>query len=193
MRRAIVILAAVLALSADALFSSPAAEAQGGVEELGRRVERLGQQVHALKLRVRRLRTALRESRSRIARLEDQVSGQSAGRLRSADGRFVLDISNEGIRLRGPGALLALAANSLTLSAGPATALELAPGNATLQSPSGLFGFSAGAALTAPLVSLGAASGCPPVARRNDAVRVPLAGEILQGTITGGSTNVVAC
>ena len=57
--------------------------------------------------------TALRESRSRIARLEDQVSGQSAGGVRSSDGRFVVDISNERIRRRGPGALVGLAANSL--------------------------------------------------------------------------------
>lgn len=193
MRWAAVILAAAAALVIAAAGSPAARGAQR--ESLAGRVELLSAKLTVVERRLTGLRRALRRSRTRITRLErrlDEGAGAPASRLRSRDGRFVLDVSDEGIRLRGPGGTIGLTTGAVSLASG-STAVQLTQGRAEVRGTSGLFGFTGTAALTGAAVSLGGTSGCPPVARRGDAVQVQPFGEVLRGTITGGGTGVFAC
>ena len=156
-------------------------------------VERLSGRVGVVEQRLRRTRRALRKSQARIKRLEEKsASPANARRLVSPDRRFSIVASNDGLRLLGPDAFVALGANTITLdSGGSETQLQLTPGSAGLRAGTGVFDFAATASLTAPLVSLGGRTGCRPAARINDAVRA--GGEAGLGTITAGSQRVLAC
>ncbi len=170
-----------------------ATQKEDGDRSLALLVERLSGRVGVVERRLRRTRRAVRRSQSRIKRLEEESrSPANARRLVSPDRRFSVVASNDGVRLLGPDAFVALGANTITLdSGGSDTQLQLTPGSAGLRAATGVFAFAATGSLTAPLVSLGGRTGCRPAARINDAVRA--GGEGGLGTITAGSQRVLAC
>ena len=145
-------------------------------------VDQLGARLNALESQLKKTRTTVKRQAVRLARLQrrlDQQGGSGAPGLASPDGRFAIGLTNEGVRLRGPGPSLVLGAGSLTLSSGAGgSALQLAPARTTLSSPQ---------------VFLGAGSSCPPVARLGDGVQVQGAGELLRGSIIGSGAGVFAC
>ncbi len=150
---------------------------------LAQRVERLGAELETATSLLKKTRATVRRQANRLARLERRLGdgaggGPGALGMASPDGRFALALTNEGLRLRGPGASVVVGAASLTLSGGGGTTLQLTPGRT---------------ALIAPQLFLGAGSSCPPVARVGDGVQVQGAGELLRGSITGSSTGVFAC
>jgi hypothetical protein len=149
-------------------------------EALDRRVARLSAQVGVLTSRLERTRAAVRRQRSRVASLERRVEqgGSSGAGLRSRDRRFSVDVSNEGLRLRGPSASVVVGATAVTLTTGAGTSLQLAPARTTLRAPQLIFG---------------AGTNCPPLARLGDAVQIQTTGELARGTIVGASTGVFAC
>jgi hypothetical protein len=152
-----------------------------GAGGLAQRVERLGAELTAAQSLLKKTRTTLRRQATRLSRLERRLGGDDgpgALGIASPDGRFALAATNDGLRLRGPGASVVVGATSLTLSGGSGTTLQLTP---------------ARTALIAPQLFLGAGSSCPPVARVGDGVQVQGAGELLRGSITGSSTGVFAC
>jgi hypothetical protein len=154
-------LPALAVLVALCLAAPPAVSAQSeDGDSLVVKVERLDTQVRTLTRSLKRTRSVVR---------------RQASRLRSGDGRFAIQATGEGLRLRGPSTSLVLSSTALTLSSGAST-FQLAPAATTL---------------AAPLVRFGSGSNCPPVARRGDPVA--LQPELARGSITGSSTGVFAC
>ncbi len=152
---------ALAALVALCLAAPAAVSAQSeGADSLAVKVERLDTQVRTLTRSLKRTRSVVR---------------RQASRLRSGDGRFSVQATGEGLRLRGPSTSLVVSSTAVTLSAG-ATTFQLAPAATTL---------------AAPLVRFGSGSNCPPVARRGDPVALQT--ELARGSITGSSTGVFAC
>jgi len=136
-------------------------------------LDQLGARLNVLESQLKKTRTTVKRKGVRLTRLQRRLDQQ--GGLASPDGRFAIGLTNEGVRLRGPGPSVVLGAGSLTLSSGAGgSALQLAPARTTLSSPQ---------------VFLGAGSSCPPVARRGDGVQLQGAG----GSIIGPSTGVFAC
>ena len=152
-----------------AAFGSPAS---------AQSLDQLSARLNVLESRLKKTRTTVKRQAVRLARLErrlDQQGSSEVPGLTSPDGRFVIGLTNEGVRLRGPGPSVVLGATALTLSSGAGgSALQLAPGRTTLSSP---------------LINLGGGASCPPVARRGDGLQVQGAG----GSIIGASTGVFAC
>ena len=113
---------------------------RGGIREAGCSSEPrpLGARLNALENQLK-TRTTVKRQAVRLARLQrrlDQQGGSAAPALASPDGRFAIGLTNEGVRLRGPGPSLVLGAGSLTLSSGAGgSALQLAAARATLSSP----------------------------------------------------------
>ena len=187
---------ALAALVAGVTVPAAPAAAQAGDPELTVLVERLSGRVGVLERRVTRTRRALRRSRARIARLERRLGegerpAPDARSLISPDQRFSVVAANDGLQLRGPDSFLGLGTDTITLNSRNDTLLQLSPASAALRARTGLLDFSLRGTLSAPLVSLGANTGCSPAARRGDAVRA--GGEGGFGTITAGSTGVLAC
>ena len=170
MKRTLLTLIVVLGLAACA---TPAA---------GQSLDQLGARLNVLEIQLKKTKTTVKRQGVRLARLQrrlDQQGGSGAPGLASPDGRFAIGLTNEGVRLRGPGPSVVLGAGSLTLSSGAGgSALQLAPARTTLSSPQ---------------VFLGAGSSCPPVARLGDGVQVQGGGELLRGSIVGSGTGVFAC
>lgn len=175
--------------------SAPAA-AQIGGPELVVLVERLSGRVGVLERRLTNTPRAVRKSRARIRTLERSLAegeqpAPGARRLVSPDRRFSVVAANDGLELRGPDSFLGLRPDTITLNSRNDTLLQLTPGSAGLRARTGALDFSVRGSLTAPLVLLGGQTGCLPAARRGDAVRA--AGEGGFGTITAGSSGVLAC
>jgi hypothetical protein len=150
---------AVLVALCLAAPSAVSAQSEDG-DSLAVKVDRLDTQVRTLTRTLKRTRAVVR---------------RQASRLRSGDGRFSIQATGEGLRLRGPSTSLVVSSTALTLSSG-ATTFQLAPAATTL---------------AAPLIRFGNGSNCPPVARRGDPVAVQT--EPARASITGSSTGVFAC
>jgi hypothetical protein len=164
----------LIALTLVLLLTASALATQASAQNL----DQLSARLNALEIRLKKTSIAVKRQAARLARMQrrlDQQDDAQAPALASPDGRFGIGLTNEGVRLRGPGASVVLGASSLTLSSGAGgSALQLAPGRTTLSSP---------------LINLGAGSSCPPVARRGDSIQ--LHGTV--GSIIGSSTGVFAC